>query len=657
MSDRAAPPPIWTPPPALVESSNLTRYARWLERERGLSLRSYEELHAWSVRELDAFWASIWDFCEVRASAPYEAVLAERAMPGARWFPGARLSYAEHALRHDGDGPAIVWRPEDGPAVEVSWPELRRRVGSLAHALRELGVRPGDRVAGYVSNTPEAVVALLAAASVGATWSSCSTDLGAGAVRDRFGQIEPTVLVATDGTRYGGKEIDRSDVVAELARTLPGLRATVLVERLGSGRVPGALRWDDLVAGEDALAFEQLPFDHPLWVLYSSGTTGLPKGIVHGQGGILLEHLKNHVLHLDLTPEDRFLWVTTTGWMMWNWVVGGLLTGSTIVLHDGSPAWPDVGGLWGVAAETGTTFLGTSAAYLTSCARAGLSPRGEHDLSALRAIGSTGSPLPPAGFEWVYGEVKEDVWLVSASGGTDVCAAFVGGVPWLPVRAGEIQAPALGDDVHAFDEDGRPVVGEVGELVITQPMPSMPVFFWNDPDGARLRDAYFSTYPGVWRHGDWVTIEPWGGIVIHGRSDSTINRQGVRIGSAEIYRVLDAIPELADTLVVGLELPDGGYHLPLYVVLAPGVELDDALRERIVRALRAEASPRHVPDEIVAVPSLPKTLNGKRLEVPVKRILAGTPVEQAVSRDAVDDAAALDRFAELGRALRARRGG
>jgi acetoacetyl-CoA synthetase len=638
---------LWEPPEAVRERATLTRYVRWLEETRGLSFPDYQALWEWSVGDLDAFWASIWEFGDVRAAAPYERVLGRREMPGAEWFPGARVNYAENVFAAaPGDGPAIVARSETRPDVEMSWPELRAQVARAAAGLRALGVEPGDRVVAYLPNIPETVVAFLAVASIGATWSSAAPEFGARSVIDRFGQIEPKVLLAVDGYRYGGRDFDRRETVQALRREIPGLRHTVILPYL-HGEAPDAMTWDDLLSTDAELAFEPVPFDHPLWVLYSSGTTGLPKAIVQGHGGILLEQLKKGHLHLDLHPGDRMFWFTTTGWMMWNFLVGCLLPGATILLYDGNPAHPDLGVLWRFAEESGMTCFGTSASYLATCLKESVAPAREHDLSALRSVGSTGSPLAPEGFDWVYEEVGSDVWLFSTSGGTDVCTAFVGGVPTLPVYRGELQGRALGCAVQAFDESGHPVVDRVGELVITEPMPSMPLFFWNDPDGSRYRDSYFDLFPGVWRHGDWIEITSRGTAVIYGRSDSTINRQGVRMGTSEIYRAVLAVPEVVDALVVDVPRPGTEGWMPLFVVLREGVELDDDLRDRLRRRIREDCSPRHVPNEVHVVPEVPRTLSGKVLEVPVKRILTGTPPDEAASRESLANPAALDWFVEL----------
>jgi acetoacetyl-CoA synthetase len=638
--------PLWRPSAQRVERANMTRYLRWLAERRGQGLGSYEDAWRWSVDDLDGFWSSIWEWFEVGGPAPRPA-LAERRMPGARWFPGARLNHAELSLRRRDDHPALLFANEAGELGTVGYAELARRVAAAAAGLRRLGVAKGDRVAAWLPNVPETVVAMLATASIGAIWSSCAPEFGISSVVDRFAQIEPRVLLAVDGYRYGGAWHDRRDALAEIRRRLPGLAATVL---LGEWVGPGTLAWEELVAGgETEPTFEPVPFDHPLWVLYSSGTTGLPKAIVHGHGGIALELLKSLALHLDLGPADRFFWFTTTGWMMWNFLVGGLLLGATVVLYDGSPGHPDMGALWRLASSTGMSYFGTSAAYVLACMKAGVEPARDFDLSALRSIGSTGSPLPPEGFAWLYRHVADDVLVGSVSGGTDVCTAFVESCPLLPVYPGEIQCRALGAKVEAFDEQGRPVVGRVGELVITEPLPSMPLCFWNDPDGERYRDSYFSAWPGVWRHGDWVEITPRGGCIISGRSDSTLNRGGVRMGTAELYRVVEGLDEVVDSLVVDVSEPGGQGRLLLFVVLRPGVELDDELRRRIAAALRNELSPRHVPDEVHAIAEVPRTLSGKKLEVPVKRVLTGTPLDKAVSEGALANPEAVHEVVALAR--------
>ena len=645
---------LWEPSEEFKENANVSRYMEWLEKKKGLSFDDYGELWEWSVTELEEFWASIWEYSDVRASKPYTQVLSGREMPGAKWFEGAELNYAEHVFRNAKvDEPAVLHQSELRPLSETSWRELEDKVGALAEGLKGLGVERGDRVVAYLPNVPEALIAFLACASLGAVWSSCSPDFGVGSVVDRFAQIEPKVLLAVDGYRYGGKDFDRTEVAARLQEEIPALEKTVvlpyLTEEPDTSALENVVFWDELLSGNEGaeLAFEQVPFDHPLWVLYSSGTTGLPKAIVQGHGGILLEHLKKIHLHMDLKPEDRFFWFTTTGWMMWNLLVSGLLSGSTLLTYDGNPGYPDMNALWGFAQDTAMTCFGTSAGYLTSCMKAGIEPGRNFDLSALKSIGSTGSPLPPESFDWIYENVKRDLWLFSTSGGTDLCTAFVGGVPLLPVRSGELQARSLGAKVEAYDEEGNSLVDEVGELVITEPMPSMPLYLWNDPEGERLRESYFDKYPGVWRHGDWIKIKPEGSAIIYGRSDSTINRGGVRMGTSEIYRAVDMVEEVRDSLVIDIHKQNGEAYMPLFVVLEEGAELDEDLVGKIKKSIRETTSPRHVPDEIQAVPDVPRTLNGKKLEVPVKKILAGTPPEEAVSKDSLSNPGSLDTFVEL----------
>jgi acetoacetyl-CoA synthetase len=651
---------LWTPSNESVERSNMTRYMRWLEAERGHGFNGdYGELWRWSVSELEDFWASIWDFFEVSASTPHSRVLAERTMPGARWFEGAQLNYAEHLLRgKPGQQLAILHGSERRELDSLTWGELREQVSRVAAALRELGVERGDRVVAYMPNVPETVVAFLATASLGAIWSSCSPDFGAGSVIDRFAQIEPKILFCVDGYRYNGRDFERTEVVAGLQGEMPSLERTVVLRYLGTDPDLSSLRdvidWNDLLASGEGqpLRFEPVPFNHPLWVLYSSGTTGLPKAIVHGHGGILLEHLKKLSLHVDAQEGDRIFWFTTTGWMMWNFLVAGLLTDAAIVLYDGSPGHPDMGVLWDLAERTEMTCFGTSASYIAACMKTDVEPSAGRDLSTLRALGSTGSPLAPEGFQWVHDHVGEDTWLFSTSGGTDVCTAFVGGVPLLPVYRGELQARALGAKVEAFDEDGNSIIDEVGELVITEPMPSMPVFFWGDEDGSRYRASYFEHYSGVWRHGDWIEITSRGTAVIYGRSDSTINRQGVRMGTSEIYRAVAAVPEVLDALAVDVPRPGTDGWMPLFVVLREGEELDEELVAEIKRRIREQCSPRHVPDEVFQIAEVPRTLSGKALEVPVKRILTGAPAETAASKDSLANPGALDYFVELSQRLR-----
>jgi acetoacetyl-CoA synthetase len=787
----AATAPLWEPDAGLRERATMTRFMRWAGVREERTFADYEELRRWSVTEIERFWAAIWEFCGVRASQPFARVLDSRTMPGTRWFPGAQLNYAENMLLgplaselrriegrggagsgsgvaagrggagsgsgvaaghggaasdagvaagRDPDAVALVCASELRPLRELTWGELTAEVARVAGGLRALGVGRGDRVVAYMPNIPETVIAFLATASLGAIWSSAAPEFGARSVIDRFAQIEPAVLLAVDGYRHGGKDFDRRAALGEILAELPTVRHTVLLpyldEHVGApADWPGALTWGQLRergAGA-ALHFEQVPFEHPLWVLYSSGTTGLPKAIVHGHGGILLEQLKKSFLHLDLHAGERMFWFTTTGWMMWNFLVGCLLTDAAIVLYDGSPAHPDLGALWRLAQDTRITCLGISAGLLAACEKAGIEPARDHDLHALRAIGSTGSPLHPESFDWVYRTVARDIWLFSTSGGTDVCTAFVGGCPLLPVYRGELQCRVLGCAVEAWDAQGRSVVDEVGELVLSEPLPSMPLYFWGDgaPDrddrvGERYRESYFAMYPGIWRHGDWIRITPRGGAVIYGRSDATINRQGVRMGTSEIYRAAGALEEVVDALVVdipsaaagravggnaggeassgtggglgsgsggeagsgsggesgsgsggeagsgtggesrlgsggeagsgsgGRLRPDTGGELRmiLFVVLRPGLTLDDGLRDAIKRRIREDCSPRHVPNEIHQVAEVPRTLSGKVLEVPVKRILMGAQPAQAASIDSLANPAALDYFVRLAATLR-----
>jgi acetoacetyl-CoA synthetase len=645
----AAPRILWQPSSERMQRATITRYVEWL-RERGVHTDGYDALWRWSVDEPAAFWSSIWDFCDIRAAHPFEHALSHPSMPGTKWFEGSRLNYAEHAFRGKSpDAVALLAAGEVRGLEEWTWERLRDETARIAHGLRALGVGAGDRVVAYMPNIPETVAALFATASLGAVWSSCSPEFGVMGVVDRFRQIEPTVLLTIDGYRHQGQDHDRRELVERLRSEMPSLEHTVLLPYLDpEARLEGTLGWDELTAAAGELVFAEVPFDHPLWVLYSSGTTGLPKAIVHGHGGILLEHLKVLRLHLDAQPDDRVFWFTTTSWMMWNFLVGCLLTDATIVLYDGSAKHPDLGVLWDLAAETGTTCFGTSPTFLGECLKRDLRPLDGRDLGALRSIGSTGSPLPPETFDWVYDHFDPDLWLFSTSGGTDLCTAFVGGCPVLPVYRGELQCRALGANVQAFDDEGRPVVGSLGELVLTTPLPSMPLFFWNDKGDERYRESYFSTYPGVWRHGDWIEITDRGTAVIYGRSDATINRGGIRMGSSELYRVLLTIPEIEDALVVDV---DG--WLPLFVVLADGAVLDEALTLEIKRRLSEDCSPRHVPGAVYSLAAVPRTHSGKVLEVPVKRILLGVPADIAVSREAVANPSALDPFIELARERRA----
>jgi acetoacetyl-CoA synthetase len=631
----------------VLETTALGGFVRWLAAERGVEFADYDALWRWSVDDLEAFWAAVWDYFGVRGS--YDTVLGSREMPGAQWFPGARLNYAEHMFGRpeDADRVAVIARSQTRGPAELTFGELADRVGRARAGLVRLGVGEGDRVVGYLPNIPEALIAFLACASLGAIWASCAPEFGARSVVDRFAQIEPTVLLAVSGYTYGAKAIDKTADLATIRAGLPTVRHVVEVP-YGPDPIPDAVGWAVLLAEPGPLEFASLPFDHPLYVLFSSGTTGLPKAIVHGHGGILLEHYKSGACQLDLRAGDVFLWFTTTAWTMWNILLSGLLARAAIVLVDGNLQYPDVLAQFRIAAETGTTLMGTSPAYLMACRKAGVDPAAELDLSALRTLGITGSPLPAEGFDWLLERFGPELLVNSMSGGTDVCSGFVSGNPWLPVYRGELAGPCLGVDVSAFDPEGNEVVGELGELVIRQPMPSMPVQFWNDPGDERYRSSYFEVYPGVWRHGDWVVMSERRSFVISGRSDATLNRGGVRLGTAEFYAVVEDVPQVADSLVVHLEDAGGGPgRLLLFVALRDGAELDDALRAEIVGALRRDLSPRHVPDEIAVVPAVPRTLTGKKLETPIKRILRGSRPSEVISPDAVSDFAAVSAFAEL----------
>jgi acetoacetyl-CoA synthetase len=640
---------LWTPPADVRQTTELGRFLDFVRDKRGRDLDGYDELWRWSVDDLEGFWGAVWEFFGVRPHTPYERVLASVEMPGATWFPGARLNYAEHLLRNadeDPGAPAVVARSQTRAPIELTFGDLRDQVARARAGLRRLGVQPGDRVVAYLPNIPETLVAFLATASLGAIWATCAPEFGARSVLGRFGQIEPKVLLAVSGYTYRDKPIDRGEQVADIRAGLPTVEHLVEVP-YGEHPLPGATTtWDELTSESEPLAFEPVPFDHPIYVLFSSGTTGLPKAIVHGHGGQLVEHLKGVGLGWDLKPGGRLLWFSTTAWMMWNALVSALLVRASIVMIDGDPTWPDLSFQWRLAEETRPTFMGVSPTFLMACRKAGLDPGHDLDLSSIRALAFAGSPLPPEGYHYVYEQLGPEVLCLNGSGGTDICGAFVSGGFMQPVYEGEISGCCLGADVKAFDDDGNEVVGELGEMVVTKPMPSMPVRFWNDPGDERYRSSYFDLYPGVWRQGDWILFTDRGSCVITGRSDATLNRGGVRMGTSELYAVVEELEEVADSVIVHLEDAGGGPgELVLFVALAPGLELDDGLKAKIATALRTELSPRHVPDTIVAVPAVPRTFTGKKLEAPVKRIMLGARPEEVASRDALVDPSAIDAFA------------
>ena len=644
--------PAWQPSAETIRAAKLSAFGDWLARERDLRFADYEALWRWSVDDLEGFWGAVWDYFAIPTSTPRTCVLADARMPGAQWFPGVRMNYVDQVFRHaTAARPAIVSRNEAGADREISWAELQRQVGALAASLRAMGVTRGDRVVAYLPNIPETTIAFLAVASIGAIWSACSPDMGRIAVVDRFRQIAPKVLIAVDGYRYGGKAYDRRDLIHELLAELPSIAHMVLLPALDTSADPGEFAnctsWPAASAGNAPLAVEQVAFEHPLWVVYSSGTTGLPKPIVHSQGGIVVEHLKLGAFHFDLGPEDRFHWYSSSGWIMWNCQVMGLLLGSTICIYDGNPGWPDWSALWRFVGEKRVSYFGAGAAFFLSCLKAHVEPNEVADLSALRAVGSTGSPLPPEGYQWIYDHVRREIWLNAVSGGTEFASCVVGGVPTLPVHLGEMQCRCLGARVEAFDEAGKPLIDAVGELVCSAPMPSMPLMFWNDPGDARYLESYFDMYPGIWRHGDWIRITPRGGAIIYGRSDATINRHGIRMGTSELYRAVEEMHEILDSLVVDLEYLGRESWMPLFVVMRPDHELTPQLEATLRERIKVALSARHVPNEIFQIAEIPRTLSGKKMELPVKKLLLGQAIDKVANPDAMANPASLQWFVEL----------
>ncbi|MCZ6899607.1 MAG: acetoacetate--CoA ligase [Bacteroidetes bacterium] len=650
VSNTHSPKLLWSPSESFKKDSNLSHYLQWLKNQRGLSFGDYQSLWQWSVDFPANFWESLWDYFPIHSHTPYNQSLSSDSMPFSKWFQGATINYAEHIFKKENtDCPAIIFKSEISDIQEISWAELKEKVGAFQNFLANSGVKKGDRVAAFLPNIPEATIAFLAVNALGAIWSSTSPDFGTSSVVDRVAQISPKVLIAVDGYSYGGKYFSKTEVLEELSQSLPSLETIVVISTNISESSPSFsfVPWEEALSRKDkTITFEPVPFDHPIWILYSSGTTGVPKAITHGQGGVLLEHLKYLTFHNDVKPGDRCFWYTTTGWMMWNYIQASLLCGGTVVMYDGSPTYPTMDVLWQFAQDAKITHFGTSAGYIMANIKKDTHPGTDFDLSPLRSIGSTGSTLPSEGFDWIYQEVKEDLWLASISGGTDVCSAFVGGNPLWPVYSGEIQCRALGCKLEAYNESGEAVLDEVGEMVISQPMPSMPIYFWGDKDHERYKSSYFEMFPHKWRHGDWTKITPRNGVIIYGRSDATLNRGGIRIGTSEIYRAVDKIPEISDSMIICLEKEGGNFFMPLFVVPAEGVQLDDALIQKINQTIKNEYTPRHVPDQVIEVREIPYTISGKKVESPIKRILLGHNIDKVVNKDALKNPEAINFFVE-----------
>jgi acetoacetyl-CoA synthetase len=642
--------PLWSPSEALISNANIQKYINWLKEKKSLSFDNYHDLWQWSVDHVSDFWESIWQYFNIIHSGNYSQALTGNEMPFYSWFDGTYLNYAEHIFsKYTDQYPAIIFKSETSDVKSLSWKSLKEQVCALQNYLTQAGVKQGDRIVAYMPCIPEATIAFLAANSIGAVWSSCSPDFGTNSVVERFQQIEPKILFAVDSYTYNGKEFDKSQVINDLMEAIPSIEKAIVCSHNTNLKTVSnkIVDWNETVSSSNQpIQFTRVPFSHPMWVLYSSGTTGAPKAITHSHGGILLEQLKYGTFHNDFKSGERCFWYTTTGWMMWNYIHGSLLAGGTMVLFDGSPAYPTLNVLWEFIQAAKINHFGTSAGFIIANIKADERPS-KYNLNALRSIGSTGSTLPPEGFDWIYKKVKKDLWLASMSGGTDVCSAFVGGNPMLPVYTGEIQCRALGCKLEAFDEDAKPLINEVGEMVITAPMPSMPIYFWNDSNFTRYKESYFETFPGIWRHGDWIMITEREGIVIYGRSDATLNRGGIRIGTSEIYRAVDKIQEVKDSMIICIEKKGGEFWMPLFVVLKDQTTLTDELKKKINTTIRNEYSPRHVPDEIIIAPDIPYTISGKKTETPVKKILMGKDPKKVINAGALRNPESLNFFVNL----------
>lgn len=643
--------PIWTPSSKFIKEANISSLMNWLDNEKSLKFEDYEEFWSWSCSNLEAFWEIIIEYYKIELRGNYKDALSSHKMPGVRWFEGSKVNYTSQLFKNRTQKyPAIISKIESGEITEHSWDKLYLNVASISQLLKDRGIKKGDRIVALMPNIYETIVCFLACASVGAVWSSCSPDFGSDSIIERFKLIDPKMMFAVSTYEYGGKHYDKSSDIQEIIDQIPEIKTLITLDyingenELSIDNIEQINFSDALNISSDKLEYEWIDFNDPLWVLYSSGTTGKPKAITQSQGGIILEHIKYLKLHSNIKPGSRFFWFTTTGWMMWNFAMGSLLSGATVILYDGSPAYPDLNFMWEFAEKTKMETFGTSAAYLMACKKEGLVPKLNNDLSALKSVGSTGSPLPIAGFNWCYENIKDDLWLNSVSGGTDICSVFTGGLPTLPVFAGEIQCRSLAAKVESFDEEGIAHIGKVGEMVISEPMPSMPIYFWNDKNNERYKESYFDTYPNKWRHGDWIEISKRGGAIISGRSDSTLNRGGIRIGTAEIYSALSKLAEIKDSLIIGLERNEGKYFMPLFIVAKDGVTLDQELKTKIKSIIKSQFSPRHAPDEIYIVKEIPYTLSGKKMETPVKNLFLGKDLNKVVNKDAMKNPDSFDFF-------------